>query len=135
MKYNLTNPKQGHAEIQKVWQECKVILENGQALTVTVKPITRSDEQNAKYHAMIGEIAEQAKHAGASWDDESWKRLLINKFCRETGRNPGKLIPNLDMNGVVEVDILSRNFSVQDATEFIEWLNAWAVENGVTLSE
>lgn len=135
MKYNLTSPKQGHSEIQKAWQECKTVLENGQALTLTVKPITRSDEQNAKYHSMISEVAKQAKHVGASWDSESWKRLLINKFAKETGRNPGRLIPNLGLDGVVEVDILSRNFTVQDAGDFIEWLNAWAIENGVTLND
>ena len=114
------------------------MLENGQELDVTVKPVTRSEEQSKLYHKLIDQIAAQAKHAGSNWDALSWKRLLMNKFakeCPEAELSGGALIPNLDYNGVVEVNVLTRDLSVKQAGMFIDWLNAWAVENGVTLSE
>lgn len=105
----------------------------GRMVTIADAPKTRAQEE--KYHAMIGEIAAQAKHLGATWCAEDWKRLLLDKFARETGRSHGKVIPNLDGNGVVEVGILSRKFGLEDGSEFIEFLNAWAAEHGVELAE
>ena len=88
-------------------------------------------DQQEKYHAMIGEIAKQAQHLGAKWDNEDWKRLLLNKFAKETGKQQGRIIPNLDGDGVVEVGLLSRRFGKKTASEFIEWLYAWGAENGI----
>ena len=102
---------------------------DGFMVTIADAPKTRAQEE--KYHAMIGEIAAQAKHLGATWGAEDWKRLLLDKFARETGRSHGKVIPNLDGNGVVEVGILSRKFGLEDGSEFIEFLNAWAAEHGI----
>ena len=102
---------------------------DGRMVTIADAPKTRAQEE--KYHAMIGEIAAQARHLGATWGAEDWKRLLLDKFARETGRSHGKVIPNLDGNGVVEVGILSRKFGLEDGSEFIEFLNAWAAEHGI----
>ena len=104
-------------------------------MVIEIRPIGKSREQEEKYHAMIGEVAKQAQHLGASWQAEDWKRLLIDKFARETGRTHGKVIPNLDKTGVVEVGIQSRKFSTSDGSEFIEWLHAWGAENGITYSD
>lgn len=95
----------------------------------------RSIDQNAKYHAVIQEIAEQASHLGSKWDAESWKRLLLDAFARETRRPRGKVIPNLTGDGVVEIGLQSRKFTKQDASEFVEWLHAWCEDNGVELSQ
>lgn len=103
-------------------------------MTLSLK-VDKSREQEKKYHAMIGEVSDQAQHLGSKWEAEDWKRLLLDKFARETGRTHGKIIPNLDQNGVVEVGIQSRRFSVSDGGEFIEWLYAWGTENGITFSE
>jgi hypothetical protein len=95
----------------------------------------RTLDQNAKFHVVIEEIAEQASHLGSKWDAESWKRLLLDAFARDTGRARGKVIPNLTGDGVVEIGLQSRKFTKQDASEFVEWLMAWCVENGVELSQ
>jgi len=88
--------------------------------------------QQRKYHAMINEVAEQAKHLGSQWESDDWKRLLLDKFARDTGRSHGKVIANLDLNGVVQVGLQSRKFNKPDAAEFIEWLMAWGIENGIS---
>lgn len=131
----LFNAQQGHAAIQTLWAHAKGLLLAGHRLLLTLEPEPQTRDQQEKYHAMIGEVADQAKHLGAKWDDEDWKRLLLDRFARETGRAVGKVIPNLSGDGVVEVGILSRRFSKRTANEFIEWLHAWGDENGIEYSD
>jgi hypothetical protein len=131
----LYSPQQAHAALSALWAQIKPSLLDGKRLTVKVTPVSKSREQEEKYHAMIGEIAAQAKHLGSTWDAEGWKRLLLDDFAKETNRPRGRLIPSLSGDGVVEVGLLSRNFSVQDGADFIEWLYAWGTEHGVTFRE
>jgi hypothetical protein len=131
----LWSPQQGHQVFAQAWQQAKALLMAGQRLTLDLKPAAKNRQTEEKYHAIIGEIAAQAIHLGSKWDDESWKRLLLDKFAKETGRARGRVIPSLDGDGVVEVGLLSRKFSQADGSEFIEWLQAWCVENGVELSQ
>lgn len=95
----------------------------------------KSRTQEEKYHAIIGEIAEQTSHLGSKWDTESWKRLLLDAFAKETKRPRGKVIPNLTGDGVVEIGLQSRKFTKADASDFVEWLLWWCSENGVELSQ
>ena len=111
------------------------MVQAGHSLVCTVSEESKTREQEKKYHGMIGDISEQAQHLGASWKPPDWKRLLVDKFARETGRRTGRIIPNLDSNGVVEVGVLTRKFGKRDAIEFIEWLYAWGSENGCYFTE
>lgn len=131
----LTSPQQAQAVLSAVWASIKEQLNMGQRLTVEVKPVSKTRDQEEKYHAMIGEIAEQAQHLGASWDAEAWKRFLLDAFAKETGRQRGKVVPNLTGDGVVEVGLQSRKFSRTDGVEFIEWLQWWGSEHGITFKE
>ena len=128
----LYNPSQAHQCVKQAWEYAKNLTMAGQKLILEVKPMSKSREQEEKYHAMIGEIANQAAHLGSRWMCDDWKRLLLDKFARETGRTHGSIIPNLDNTGVVQVGIQSRKFTKTDGAEFIEWLYAWGVENGIT---
>ena len=107
----------------------------GHGLVASFSEESKTRDQEKKYHSMIGDIAEQAQHLGSSWDASDWKRLLLDKFARETRKPTGRIIPNLDSNGVVEVGILSRKFGKREASEFIEWLHAWGAENGCYFTE
>ena len=135
LRYHLLNAQQGYQAFRAAWDHAKSLLLAGHRLVFELGPEPQSRDQQEKYHAMIGEVAEQAKHLGAKWDAEDWKRLLLDRFARETGRAVGKVIPNLSGDGVVEVGILSRRFSKRTANEFIEWLLAWGVENGIEFSD
>jgi hypothetical protein len=131
----LYNPQQAEVIWREIFPKVKAYLMGGNKLSLQIKKENKSRDQEEKYHAMIGEISKQASHLGSKWDENDWKRLLLDKFARETGRTPGKLISNLDMTGIVEVGIQSRKFTVSDAGEFIEWLHAWGADNGVTFNE
>jgi hypothetical protein len=128
-------PVQAWNAVLAAWPRVKALLMAGHKLALEIRFESKTREQEKKYHAMVGDIAHQAQHLGAKWEADDWKRLLIDKFARETGRTHGRVIPNLDSSGVVEVGVLSRKFSRKDAVEFIDWLEAWGAENGCEFSE
>ena len=132
LSMQLWEPQQAHQALGHAWAECiKPMLMAGHRLVLEVKPESKTREQEKLYHALIGEAAKQSQHLGSKWQEEDWKRLLLDKFARDTGRTHGRIIPNLDATGVVEVGVLSRKFSKADASEFVEWLYAWCAENGI----
>jgi NinB protein len=134
MKYDLIDPQQATTLMQSLWPKVKTALAAGKKLTLEVKDASKSREQEEKYHAIIGDIAKQAQHMGAKWDSETWKRLLVDKYCRETGLN-SQIMANLDNDGLVQLGFQTRKFSKEQASEFVEFLLAWCAENGVELKE
>ena len=135
MRYDLIDKSQAKRLMTMLWPKVLVALESGRKLTLEVKDASKSREQEEKYHAIIGDIAKQAQHMGATWDAESWKRLLVWQFCKEKQIDAGKIVPSLDMTGVVQLGQQTRKFTKEQASEFVEFLQAWATDNGVTLNE
>jgi len=114
-----------------LWPKVKEALASGKQLTLEIKTASKSRVQEEKYHAMIGEIAKQTQHLGAKWDAESWKRLLVDQFCRDSDIKTGVVIPNLSGDGIVQLGFQTRKFTKEQASEFVEWLHAWGAEHGV----
>jgi hypothetical protein len=133
MKFYLDDEKQGLVAFRHAWAKCADALKAGKQFQVEIKYKNRSNEQNEKFHAMIGDIAKQAKHMGATWEAEDWKRLLVDQFCKENNIGGGKVIPNLTGDGIVQLGFQTRKFTKEQASEFVEWLYAWAADNGVEL--
>jgi hypothetical protein len=121
--------------MQSLWPKVKEAIKGGKQLSLEIKPINKSREQEEKYHAMIGEIAKQAQHLGAKWIAEDWKRLLVDQFCKDTGLTGSKVIPNLSGDGIVQLGFQTRNFTKEQASEFVEWLHSWGANNGITFEE
>ena len=117
--------------MDKIWPKVKDSLKAGKVLRLEIKAESRSDEQNAKYHAMLSEIAAQAQHLGAKWSAEDWKRLLVDLFAKETGLQGGKIIPSLDSTGIVQLGLQTRNFTKEQAGDFITFLEAWGAEHEI----
>ena len=135
MKYELRTPEQATSLMQTIWPKVKEAIKSGKHLSLEIKAVNKSREQEEKYHAMIGDIAKQASHLGSKWDSESWKRLLVDLFLRENGMYNGKILQNLDGTGIVQLGLQSRHFTKEQASEFVEWLHAWGAENGITFTE
>jgi hypothetical protein len=134
MKFQLTGESQAKTLMTGLWPKVLKALQTKQ-LTLEIKDATKSRDQEEKYHAMIGEIAKQAQHLGAKWDSESWKRLLVDQFCKDNGLKTGAVIPNLAGDGIVQLGMQTRNFTKEQASEFVEWLHAWGAEHGVTFEQ
>jgi hypothetical protein len=131
VKYLLTDKQQAVSLLRNIWPKVLEALESGKELVLEIKLANKSREQEEKYHAMISEIAKQAQHMGASWDAESWKRLLVDQFCKDTGLKTGVVMPNLSGDGIVQLGFQTRKFTKEQASEFVEWLYAWSAEHGV----
>ena len=108
---------------------------------VTLQKPTRNLEQNSKIHVVISLISKKATFQGERLDTEDWKRLLIDAFVRIKAaeghpiRKSGKVVPSLDGTGIVQLGLQSRSFSKEIASEFIEYLNAYAVSVGVDFKD
>ncbi|MEJ2800617.1 recombination protein NinB [Comamonadaceae bacterium PP-2] len=138
----LHNARQGHQVISDIFCGLKPELIDGRKHVVSVRPETRRESQNAHFHSLIGQIAEQDRLHGQQLDAEDWKRLLIDAFKHETKDDPDlrqewerfgstRLLPALNHTGFVMVGEQSRQFTVKLAAAFIEWLNAYGAERNI----
>ena len=133
MIIHLSSTEQAKTSIRHNWEKITTALDSGKHLTMEIKLASKSREQEEKYHAMINDIAKQAQHLGAKWSSEDWKRLLVDQFLREEANIQGKIIPNLDGTGIVQLGFQTRKFTKEQASEFVEWLYAWSGNNGINL--
>jgi len=119
------------------WKFATQFLELGQDVRVSVKEHkpSRSLEQNAKFHAICGELATQLQWAGRWLDAEGWKRLLVDAWARESNRRQGDIVPSLDGASIVNLAVQTRRMTVGEMADLITFAQAWAVENGVRLSD
>lgn len=135
MQLKLYAPEQAHAELTRLWPQIKAALQAGHKLQLTIKREAKSRDQEEMYHAIIGHIAKQASHLGAKWSAEDWKRFLVWQFAKEVGISTGKLVPSLDGTGIVQLGMQTRKFTKDQASQFTEWLLAWAAQNGIEIPE
>jgi|GEM_PF-3047810 len=83
MIFHLQTVEQASAIMAKIWPNVKDTLKAGKALRMEIKADTRSDEQNAKYHAMnqtspgwrkrqiaLEKMAENARELGLDYKPE-----------------------------------------------------------------
>jgi hypothetical protein len=102
------------------------------------RPPKKSRDQEMKYHAIINEIAASHRHLNRALDAETWKRLLVDQFRRDTQddgeigeywrQHPIEFIPALDGSGLVILGDQTRDFPKVVAMAFIDWLEAWRRE-------
>ena len=131
MNITLYSPEQAHSVPKDLWPKIKESLQTGKKLRLEVKRSTRSSDQNAMFHSLIDIVAKQMKVAGSAWSSDDWKRLLIDQWAHETGRKIGKVAPSLDGERVVQLGLQSHKFTVEEGSEFIEWLMAWMADKGI----
>ena len=136
MKILIKDSATGLIQIREVWQRMKQALDSGVPLVIEITRENRSLPQNALIHSIINQISAQTQHLGSTWDAESWKRLLVDAYTREQwSGSSGQVIPNLTGDGIVQLGLQTRKFTKAQASEFSEWLMAWAAQNGVTINE
>lgn len=103
--------------------------------------------QEEKYHAMLNDIAKQAKHLNQKLSNDDWKRLCVNQFrldCIDSDvmrlkdywtRQNFRLIPSLDGSSLVALGAQTRVFPKYVAAGFIEWLYVYGAHNNIIWSE
>lgn len=130
----LHNAAQAQTALQWLYRECKPWLVAGHQLVVSVRPATRSSEQNARLHAMLTDVSRQCEWAGSKWDVEDWKRLMTAAWLRAR-RESAVMVPSIDGHGF---DVLYRRTSKltkAECAELIDYIDAWGSEHGMQWTE
>ncbi len=102
------------------------------SFVVEVRPLTRTDAQNRLLHALFGDLAHQAKWQNEKLTAEQWKMLMISAHTIAT-KEPNKMVIGLE-GEVVNLRESSAKMSVARLNSLIEYVQCWAVENGVVIS-
>jgi hypothetical protein len=131
MIIHLNNPQQAAVMMNEIWPKIKEGLQANKRFRLEIKQARRSTDQNDMFHALIHKIAIQMKKVGSTWTADDWKRLLIDQWAHETSRHFGTTIPSLDGQRVVQLGIQSHRFTIEEGSEFIEWLLAWMTDKGI----
>ena len=102
-------------------------------LLLTVTKETRNLVQNAKLHAMLADISKQVEHCGHKFSLEVWKRLTMAQFLKECNEKP-LMLPALDNDGIVVIYEQTSKLTVEQAADFITYLQAFGDDAGVKWS-
>ena len=108
-------------------------VDSKKPLSVIIKPKTRSIEQNAKLHALISEIAKQKTYIGKHRSILTWKAIFVSGHNIASGNN-------VEMGVGLEGEVLNlrestASMSVKRMISLIEYIQAWAIQNGVMLRD
>ena len=125
-------------EMTKVWEMANKGLKGGTVL-VTLGREKKSRAQEKCYHAQINDFA-KIEVNGSIHKPKIWKAMLVTEFAKERmemGKPLAKGVQHvLSLCGqfMITVRPETKEFTIPDANEFIEFLNAKAVEYEVVFS-
>lgn len=100
---------------------------------VRVGPPDRLLVQNAKFHAMCGDIAKQAQYLGRKLTGAQWKILMISAHSMETGEG-ADVVPGLT-GEFVNLRESSASMSIPRMASLIEYVACWGAENSIQFRE
>lgn len=99
----------------------------------TVDEPKRNLLQNAKLHAMIGDISKQVVYLKARRSETFWKCLLVSGFEIATGRKP-EIAPGLE-GEFVNIRGSTSDMGIGEMAELIDYVDAYGNMSGVEWSE
>ena len=101
---------------------------------VTIAEPTRTNDQNAMFHAICGDIAKSGhKFAGKPRSAKVWKVLLISAHAAATDEG-NEIVPGLE-GEFVNIRESSALMSVKRAASLITYTLAFCDTNGIALTE
>lgn len=115
------------------------IREMGANARVTIAPQQRSNDQNAMFHAIIGDIVRaKLEWAGKTRKDHEWKVLLVSAHAVATAEDEdgrrGEVVPGLE-GEFVSLRESTANMGVGRASSLIEYTLAFCAMKGVELRD
>jgi hypothetical protein len=106
----------------------QAVLDAQDGYIVTIKPPTRSLEQNAFLWSCLNDIAEQVVWHGRKLDSASWKNIFSSSLRKQD------VVPNLDGTGFVVMGVSTSKMSRAEMTELLELIQCFAAQHGVNWS-
>lgn len=96
--------------------------ETGTGTVVEFRKKSRSTEQNAKLHAMLGEIAEQVDWYGQKLSATDWKNMFTASLRK------ANVVPGIDAGTVVPLGISTSTMTVDEMSNLIELIYAFGAQ-------
>lgn len=130
----LLNRQQAIAALKgQLYPFLSAVLQAEQRFTLTVKPQTRSGEQNSKFHAICEDLAKSDLHwAGRRRDAAAWKVLLVSGHSVAT-KQGSDMVPGIE-NEFVNLRESTASMTKSRGSSLIEYALAFCAINGVKLS-
>lgn len=108
---NKTITLRGESNAQQLWaflkQNWRAMADAGKPLAVSITEAKskRSTSQNARYWALVTEIADQAWIDGKQFSKEAWHELLARQFgvCKEVTLPTGEIVLVRESTGDMDV--------------------------------
>lgn len=95
---------------------------------IEVKEPKRSDLQNDRMWAMLGDIAKVATINGKRFDPDAWKCIFMKAMGKEA-----QFLPTLDGNSFFPTGFRSSDLSVSEMSDLQTFMEAWAAEQLIPL--
>lgn len=111
----------------------ELYLNAGVDWVVEIRPKTRSDEQNKKFHAALGDISRQVLWQGIPYDLYGWKNLLVSGHTIAT-KQPYELVMGLE-GELVNVRESTAKMGIKRMSSLIEYTIAWGEFNQVKFGD
>ena len=121
-----------HDRVRKLAQEA--IGSAPEGFIVRIEPETRTGEQNAKFHAICGDIA-KSKYpwAGKPRTAAQWKVLLVSGHAIAT-KEGAEVLPGLE-GEFINLRESTALMSKKRGSSLIEYSLAFCATNGIVISE
>lgn len=97
-------------------------------MVVTIKPKTRSLEQNALLWSLLGEIAAQVEWHGQKLSPDEWKDMATAALKNQ------KVVPGIE-GGFVVLGARTSKMTKAELSELVEFLYAFGAEHNVKFEE
>lgn len=126
--------KNNKRDVMKIaWDYTGELLNAHDEILIEVRSITRSEEQNAKLHAMLGDIAKQKTFNGKKLSIEQWKMIFVSGHRIATG---GQAEMAVGIEGeVINLRESTAQMGVKRMASLIEYISAWSAENNVKFKD
>jgi hypothetical protein len=97
---------------------------------VEFKEAKRTSDQNARFWAMLTDVATQLTWHGQKLSTDDWKLIFLDALKREL-----RIVPNITGNGFVNLGRSSSDLTKAEFSDLIEIIMAFGAEHGVQFQD
>lgn len=130
----LVDAVQGYSLLSSLWKIVKPLLANGKRYWIEVREEARTTPQNAKFHAICGDLAKsQMTWGGKRRNTAQWKVLLVSGHAVAT-KIGAEMLPGIE-GEYVNLRESTALMSISRGSSLIEYAIAFCVMNDVPMSD
>lgn len=109
---------------------CRWVMGVKAGTRLEFKEAKRTTDQNARFWAMLTDIAQQITWHGQKLTTDDWKLVFLDALKREM-----RIVPNISGNGFVNLGQSSSDLSKTEFSDLIEIMIAFGAQHGVKFQD